>query len=396
MSSHVPTHEVQAFCDRYRSLPMTSVGLSLPGIPSVLIDNAMGLHDVFAHLIQGHDFRRILFACGPEGNAEARQRYQTYVETLQEHGIDVDPNLVLPNGRFERPWGRDAMQAILDERQLRPGVDFDAVVCANDAAALGAIDHLQDRGFHIPNDVAVAGYDDVEDAVCITPPLTTVRQPLYKQGRRAAEMLFALLDGERVPEQAVLPTQMVVRRSCGCMSQAAQQVLPLLDAEIGPPPDGSFEATFARARESLRIAMLQTPGFPPDLAPETFDPLLDTIAAEIAARSSDAFLPAFNRILPHPDFAALNATAWHQVISTLSHYVLPLLGDDPAGLSHAASLFQQARVLTGEIEQEREAYHKLQVEDIGGRLTETGSELLLANALSDLAETLPGQQLRYL
>lgn len=203
--------EFQSFAERYRPLPLVSVALPLTGITSVLVDNPVGLRAELAHLIEAHSYRRIAFIRGTAGNVEAEERYRVYTEVLAEHGLPLDPDLVAP-GDFTMSTGRAAIRLLLDERRTR----FEAVVAANDNLALGAVEGLRERGWRIPQDVAVVGFDDIPETRFATPPLTTVRQPLYEQGRRAAQLVLGALRGETLPEQVSLPTELVQRQSCGC------------------------------------------------------------------------------------------------------------------------------------------------------------------------------------
>ena len=89
--------------------------------------------------------------------------------------------------------------------------------------AIGAMQELQARGIRIPEEVAVVGYDDAAQSRWVTPPLTTVPIETYKWGQQAVEMLLALIEGQPVPEQVAIPTELVVRQSCGCMDPAVAQ-----------------------------------------------------------------------------------------------------------------------------------------------------------------------------
>jgi DNA-binding LacI/PurR family transcriptional regulator len=96
---------------------------------------------------------------------------------------------------------------------------FDAVFAGDDEAALGVFDAVKEAGFRIPDDVSVVGFDDSRMAPFLTPPLTTVRAPTEEVGRSAARQLFRLLEG-KLPQPATLhPTEMIIRRSCGCNGQ---------------------------------------------------------------------------------------------------------------------------------------------------------------------------------
>jgi phosphoserine phosphatase RsbU/P len=208
---------VAELCARFAPLPIVSLAVAPPGIPSLSVDEESGMRQALEHLISRHGFRRIAFVRGPRVNAEAERRYALYRGVLEKHGIALDPNLVC-EGTFERSAGEAAVALFLDERQL----DFDALLAANDYMALGAIPALEARGLEVPSDVAVVGFDDVEDARFSTPPLTTVRQPLYQQGEAAMDLVLTLIAGGKVPPVTVASTELVVRQSCGCLSGLAR------------------------------------------------------------------------------------------------------------------------------------------------------------------------------
>jgi DNA-binding LacI/PurR family transcriptional regulator len=117
------------------------------------------------------------------------------------------PPYAVEAGDFTVAGGVEAMRALLD---THPGLD--AVFVGNDNMAAGALSVLRERGYRVPDDVAVVGFDDLEIAARTDPPLTTVHQPIRALGGEMARMLTALLAGER-PSSLILPTRLVVRRS---------------------------------------------------------------------------------------------------------------------------------------------------------------------------------------
>jgi len=207
---HISAQEMKAFCERYRPLPVVSVGL-VEGIPSVLVDNYQGVLEGMEHLIHMHDRRRIACVRGTEGNVEADERYQAYVDALAEHDIPFDEALVVVGG-FGQSAGEAAVHILLDERQ----VEFDALVAVSDEAAIGAIERLQERGIRVPQEVSVIGFDDEWEDYMV--PISSVRAAWREAGAKATEMALALLRGEQVPEKVVLPSRFVVHESCGCSS----------------------------------------------------------------------------------------------------------------------------------------------------------------------------------
>ncbi|MDR2578028.1 MAG: GGDEF domain-containing protein [Chitinispirillales bacterium] len=230
MVNFLSDEEFKEFYSRYTDIPLVSISIRIDGISSVLIDNKVGLRDVFEHLIAAHKLEKIAFISGPESNIEAQERFSVYRNALERHGLAFDPNLVV-NGDFTKYAGVEAIKEFLDNR----GVTFQALAAANDEMALSAMEELQKRGFRIPEDVAIVGFDNVESAHYSSPSLTTVAQPIYEQAYKAVELACQLIDGGEARD-VTLPTSMVQRESCGCFSQVAA----LADAS-GEDPAGCVE-----------------------------------------------------------------------------------------------------------------------------------------------------------
>jgi DNA-binding LacI/PurR family transcriptional regulator len=101
---------------------------------------------------------------------------------------------------------------------LQNGTDFpEAVFAASDALAFGAMAAIQEAGLRVPDDIAVMGFDGLDEGIDTQPPLSTVTQPVADLGREAVRMLLSLIDDpDRAPMQRFLPTELTTRRSCGC------------------------------------------------------------------------------------------------------------------------------------------------------------------------------------
>ncbi len=218
LAAHAGADGVARFAERLRRdrpLPMSSIGVALPGIPSVLVDNRPGMEAVVEHLILRHGRRRLAFLGGTPANPEAEERLGVYREMLDRHGLPFDPALVEP-GYFVSRSGAAAMETI-----LRRGVPFDAVVAANDSMAFGAMTTLRQHGRRIPDDVPVTGFDDLALARLSNPALTTVAQPFTRLAEVAIERVREQLLGRSVPLVTRVPVEFVERQSCGCASRLA-------------------------------------------------------------------------------------------------------------------------------------------------------------------------------
>ncbi|MEA3310501.1 MAG: LacI family DNA-binding transcriptional regulator [Chloroflexota bacterium] len=185
---------------------------SPPGlqIPSVTIENKNGTRRLMAHLIEVHHYRRIAFLTGQEGHEDAQRRELGYREALAAHNIPFDPQLVAP-GQFNREIAQTSA-----ETWLRDGVEFEALFTCDDEAAIGVLAAYKRAGVRVPEDVAVVGFDDINLMRYITPALTTVRAPVELVGKTATQQLVRLIAGEELAGVTLLPTELIIRRSCGC------------------------------------------------------------------------------------------------------------------------------------------------------------------------------------
>lgn len=204
------------FLQEHSGIPAISIGIEIPGVPSIVIDNEIGMRKLVSHMIETHRCQRIAFIKGPENNDEANARFNAYLQSLAEHNIAFDPELVCP-GNFEEESGLNAVRLLVDEKKVK----FDALIGADDLTILYAIEPLKQRGLRIPEDVKVAGFDDIEESQSSLPPLTTVRQPLFELGIEAVKKSFDLIIGKSVRPIQMIPTNLMTRSSCGCTPDKA-------------------------------------------------------------------------------------------------------------------------------------------------------------------------------
>ena len=371
------------FCAKQPGLPIVSIRKSLPEIPYVPLDNYHGMREAMVHLVEMHGYRRIAFLRGPEPHPYAQERYRAYTDVLKEYGLPFDPNLVTP----PRDWNEPAIQVLLGERKLRPAVDFEAIVAVNDWMALDTLRKLQTQGIRIPGDVAIVGFNDSSEGQGIAPPLTSVALPFYEQGQRAFEMLLALLAGDQVPEPAVLPAKLMVRQSCGCLSKAVMQ------AAVGPVAIAQEPLGMALAARRAEILAEAVSALGQAQAPvsEWVGRLLDGFVTELQGQAPGTFVRELDDILRQVYLADGDIVAWHPAISILRRRVLPYL--DSGALLRAEDLWQQARVMIGDMARRAEMRQALRVERQARTLREISQALIttfdMGELMSVLADRLP-------
>jgi LacI family transcriptional regulator len=188
--------------------PVVCVGgvLDHPDVDLVAADDEVGSHAA-THLLIERGSRRIAMIQGPPESGTARD--EGFRRALVEGGRTFDPSL-MARGDWTRQGGRRAMLQLMSLSR-RP----DAVFCANDLTAIGAMDAVHELGLTIPDDVALVGFDDVDAASIVSPGLTTVRNPAYEAGGAAGELLLSRMLGHYTGEgrTVILPCPLVRRES---------------------------------------------------------------------------------------------------------------------------------------------------------------------------------------
>ena len=191
--------------------PVIFVGSGETG-PTIVADNASGIHAAMQHLVE-HGHRRIAFIAGtPEDlGGDSGDRLQAYQAAVHDFQLAAE-KLLITFGRHVFDGGYQAMQHLLAD-----GVSFSAVLASNDESALGAMQALKEAGRRIPQDVALIGFDDRPESAIQTPALSSVQIPLFKLGYQAVDLILQhIKHSSDAPQLIRVPTRLVRRESCGC------------------------------------------------------------------------------------------------------------------------------------------------------------------------------------
>ncbi|MEU8588044.1 LacI family DNA-binding transcriptional regulator [Streptomyces sp. NPDC048664] len=189
--------------------PMVFVDRWIPGVdvPVVRSDGRTAIHDLVAHLYAlGH--RRLAIIAGPAATTTGQERVEAFRRAMGAYGLPL-PDAYTGQGDFQAESGRRAMERFLELAE-RPQVVF----AADNLMALGALDAVRARGLRVPDDIALAAFDDIPWFLHTDPPVTAIAQPTGDLGRAAVRALVDRIEG-RTPESVILPARLVVRRSCG-------------------------------------------------------------------------------------------------------------------------------------------------------------------------------------
>lgn len=218
VTNYVNKSDMLDFCSQFKGIPLISLGLKLPGIPSVIIDNRSGIRDIVKHMIEDHNAKNIAFIRGPELNWEANERYEAYCEEIKTHGIPFDENLI-GQGDFTFQSVEPVLNTILSKNKNIP----DAFIFSNDEMAIQGMKILQKKGIIVPEMTRVTGFDDISEASNLITPLTTIEQQQEQMAIVAINLIKDLVDGKKVDDITILPTKAVMRSTCGCKLQCLEE-----------------------------------------------------------------------------------------------------------------------------------------------------------------------------
>ena len=209
----ISKEELTAFIKSFSPIPTISIGDVIPGIPSVVPDTKKGMYELVNHLIKKHKCRNFALM-SVEGQAVVvSDRTEAFMKALKDNKLKIEEKNIL-HGHFTY---QSAFEQLEQYEKKYGYPDFDAIVALNDEMAFGCIDYLLQHHISVPDQIVVTGYDDTERASHTHPSLTTVSQSIYLQGYTAAETLYSVFAGAKVPDRQLISTKGVCRQSCGCI-----------------------------------------------------------------------------------------------------------------------------------------------------------------------------------
>ena len=210
MGSNLALKKVYEVLAPLKGKPHISIDVPQDSAVTIRFDDRISMEEMTEHLISEHGARKIAFVSGPLDSVVATERVEACRNVMRKHGYTLEDRMVF-DGQWTRVGGRAAAEQIINMGGELP----DAVVCGNDDMALSVIEYFNENGIHVPNDVAVTGFDALREAVLRG--LTTICRPIDRSARKAIEILNSWIDGEEPKEKDILlPTVPIFGDSCGC------------------------------------------------------------------------------------------------------------------------------------------------------------------------------------
>lgn len=221
-------HETrEQFLDHFKGIPVVMLEDTIDESrgTSIIADNYSGITKCVEHLITVHELEKILFIKGPEGNRDAEERLNAYIDTMNSYGIHVEDSMI-GHGDFSENIDN------VVEKLLSDNPDAEAIVSSNDDMLASVYRVFKKHGIRPGADIAVTGFDNVEMASYIRPPLTTVWQDPDRMADMAYESALEILDG-KMPKPKKFPVELIVRASCGCPFSEKDNVNSLMMDSLG-------------------------------------------------------------------------------------------------------------------------------------------------------------------
>lgn len=192
--------------------PVIAARTSVDGFINLRFDNNNCMNDMIHHFVVDHGFKNICFMSGPEDNEESRMRLGNFLREMKKYGLEVDEHQTI-FGDFWYNKGKEACDWFLSGKK-KP----DAIICANDYMAIAVSNELIDRGYVIPDDIAIAGFDGTEESLRYFPMISTTRVNPIVMGNRAVEIIDENQDNPNASFVEHVEMELITRESCGCVA----------------------------------------------------------------------------------------------------------------------------------------------------------------------------------
>lgn len=286
-----------------KNIVSLSIPLNIPGCVNTKISCQPAYDTIIQHLKEEHNCNKIAFmSANATGSKEALDRYNAFINSMKKNNLEFDEK-----NKFEGYFVYiDSFNTLKEKYKSKNEVDFDALVCANDMMAFGAIDYLSSLGLKIPEDIKIIGYDDVDQAQIAELSLSTINQQINLQGETAAELAYKMANGEQVPKETTIDIKPIFRRSCGCESN-------IKDTDL-------YKKMMTSSNGAVNTTLYQYIRSNMDLQKIYF--LLETMSEE---QTLESLFKAFKDILPKEIISGITVCLYSKpvYVTTMDTCVLP-------------------------------------------------------------------------
>ena len=219
---------ILAEAGKYR-IPVIQIDGQAEGTKSILFDDSMGMELMVRHVVERHGAKTINFISGFRGNRQSEERVRAYRNVLKEFGIPVEEKRI-GYGEF----GNRTVSVLNEYFEANDDIP-DAIICANDMMALQTINYMTRKGYKVPKDLIVTGFDGLPEGQHYSPALTSVRRSIREAGSEAVRIFRKLWSGKEQEDITYLGVELIENQSCGCVPVnflSAQNLYEYKDRQI--------------------------------------------------------------------------------------------------------------------------------------------------------------------
>lgn len=302
---------VNNFHKQFSSLPLVTMSYEIDGVPLVSIDAYQAMFPLLNHFYKVHGVSQFAFLQGPAGHESGQDRLRAFRDFHDKNNLELREELI--SSPYDWTMGEQALQELLDTRQLLPGMDFKALIASSDLQLYQAVQTLQKRGFSIPKDLLVGGFNNSLESQIAFPPFTTVHFPIKEQAILAfRELLKYTKDLDRNAKRT-LQGALVVRRSCGCIPIVDNYQNGLKHLEMVPDQTNDLDKLFMIEADFIK-RMIKVES---EEQNAWINPLLGALKESIRTGSHE-FIEMFETILERQIKREIDISIWHSIITHLS------------------------------------------------------------------------------
>ena len=274
--------------------PVICVDKDSKYFPTIMTDHYTPVKKLISHLIEKHGYTDIAYLTGKRWHIHSKQRLKAFKDCMQEHNLEVKNNRIF-YGDFWYSSGENMADRLVKNEQDLP----QAIACANDCMAIGVAKSLTEHGIRVPEDIAVIGYDSIEEGRLSPVPLTSAPIPAKSCGVHAANCIKELLEGREMPKFHA-DVDLYIGGSCGCACAKQERIVERRSTWATDISAAGFHSSYNHMMDDLLCQM-------------TFEDVIHTIYSYVyQIRPFQSFRICLNETWRHPEEMALNTIASEQ------------------------------------------------------------------------------------
>ncbi|MBN2544298.1 MAG: response regulator [Spirochaetes bacterium] len=344
-SAYVSKEDIQIFFnENFKKIPIISIGTKIKNSQFMVMDDHQAIYNLMKHLVEDHGYTKIGFVRGPDNtHYSSYKRFAAYQELLKKYKLPINKDLIIPPKKFENTTSHEVFDIYFNLRKLKPKKDIEAIITLSDLIAVPLMDEMKRAGIKIPNDIAVTGFNNQTTSKAIIPRLTTIDNNYYLTGYKSVEFLLDIIDNKTIHEDIFMPTQLIIRQSCGCTDPLFSKA-----AEKSTIKNKITNIHYIDKKEIIQNLKKKIYISEQYIKEDWIKILLNYLISDIE-RSSDKFLNYFNNLLEKLNSNDFEIIGCQNFISEFRELLLPNIKNSEQ-IKKAENIFHQARILINRVE----------------------------------------------